>query len=312
MKLATDSRGRVQRVAGLLLAAGMAASPVAPAHVASAAECDRMSSSLLDAVRKEQWDAATREFDTKTPVHFAGGSELDALVACDSAGKVAGFRLVPHAVPEKTVGPNKPFRDLAAGLASRGVAVMRYDKRTRAHPELFAGGDYTLADEALDDAHAALALMRTQSQVDPARVFLLGHSMGASLAPFIARSEAMKGVILAAAPARPPVQMVRAQMTYLFNLDGMDGPLRLRPPVHVQAVSGAQSPAHARRRTQHACRIREGRARERGRGRRHRALDRGALRDRWRAVSLAAGKASRTRTAAPPWPIAPRHVDASR
>jgi len=300
----------------------MASLLVVPAHGASIAECERLSSSLLDSVRKEQWDAATRDFDTKmhelfppakvdavisqlvaklgrierlgnatsatsqegplvtTPIHFAGGSELDAIVGCDSEGKVAGFRLVPHAVPEKqgsrelpayadaslyrelpievgptklhgvlalpreahaapgvvlihgsgpgdmdeTIGPNKPFRDLAAGLASRGVAVMRYDKRSRAHPELFARGDYTLADEALDDAHAALSLMRTQPQVDPARVFLLGHSMGASLAPLIAKSEAVKGVILAAAPARPPMQMARAQMTYLFNLDGVVTP----------------------------------------------------------------------------------------
>jgi len=322
MGLATERRGTLQRMATCLLVAAMAALLAAPVEGASTADCERLSSSLLDSVRKQQWDAATLDFDRKmqellppakvaavidgivaklgrierfgdarsetqewgqlvtTPVHFAGGSEWDALVGCDSEGKVAGFRLVPHAVPEKrgsgelpgyadaslyrevaievgptklhgvlalpreahavpgvvlihgsgpgdmdeTVGPNKPFRDLAAGLASRGVAVMRYDKRTRAHPELFARGDYTLADEALDDAHAALALMRTQSQVDPARVFLLGHSMGASLAPFIAKSEAVKGVILAAAPARPPVQMVRAQMTYLFNLDGVVTP----------------------------------------------------------------------------------------
>jgi uncharacterized protein len=32
---------------------------------------------------------------------------------------------------DATVGPNKPFKDLALGLASRGIAVLRYDKRTR-------------------------------------------------------------------------------------------------------------------------------------------------------------------------------------
>lgn len=39
---------------------------------------------------------------------------------------------------DETVGPNKPFRDLAWGLASRGVAVLRYDKRTRVHGHKFA------------------------------------------------------------------------------------------------------------------------------------------------------------------------------
>ena len=34
---------------------------------------------------------------------------------------------------DETVGANKPFKDLAAGLASRGIAVLRYDKRTKVH-----------------------------------------------------------------------------------------------------------------------------------------------------------------------------------
>ena len=35
---------------------------------------------------------------------------------------------------DETIGPNKPFRDLAGGLASQGIAVLRYEKRTRQHP----------------------------------------------------------------------------------------------------------------------------------------------------------------------------------
>ena len=35
---------------------------------------------------------------------------------------------------DETVGPNKPFRDLSEGLNERGIAVFRYDKRTRVHP----------------------------------------------------------------------------------------------------------------------------------------------------------------------------------
>ena len=32
---------------------------------------------------------------------------------------------------DETLGPNKPFKDIALGLASRGIAVLRYEKRTR-------------------------------------------------------------------------------------------------------------------------------------------------------------------------------------
>ena len=34
---------------------------------------------------------------------------------------------------DETIGPSKPFCDLACGLASRGVAVLRYEKRTKQH-----------------------------------------------------------------------------------------------------------------------------------------------------------------------------------
>jgi uncharacterized protein len=39
---------------------------------------------------------------------------------------------------DETIGPNKPFRDLAHGLASRGIAVLRYEKRTKEHQIMMA------------------------------------------------------------------------------------------------------------------------------------------------------------------------------
>ena len=41
---------------------------------------------------------------------------------------------------DETIGPNKPFKDLAWGLASQGIAVLRYDKRTKAHASQFTPG----------------------------------------------------------------------------------------------------------------------------------------------------------------------------
>jgi type IV pilus biogenesis protein CpaD/CtpE len=29
---------------------------------------------------------------------------------------------------DETIGPNKPFKDITQGLASQGIAVLRYDK----------------------------------------------------------------------------------------------------------------------------------------------------------------------------------------
>jgi len=56
---------------------------------------------------------------------------------------------------DETFGPNKPFRDLAWGLAARDIVVLRYDKRTNIHPEQFRG-NFTVKEETLDDSLAAV------------------------------------------------------------------------------------------------------------------------------------------------------------
>jgi dienelactone hydrolase len=74
--------------------------------------------------------------------------------------------------------------------------------------------------EVIDDALAALALLRRTPGVDPRRVYLLGHSLGAWLAPVIAAEDGrVAGVILMAAPARPLEQLYVEQIRYLLSLD---------------------------------------------------------------------------------------------
>lgn len=98
---------------------------------------------------------------------------------------------------DETIGPNKVFADLAAGLAARGVATLRYDKRTRVHATRLAAErpDFTLDDEVVDDAVAALALVTARRDLGP--VFVVGHSQGAWLAPRIAARAKAAGVTVA-------------------------------------------------------------------------------------------------------------------
>ncbi len=98
----------------------------------------------------------------------------------------------------------KPFRDISDGLASRGVVVLRYEKRTRQYAERISGKPYTADDETVDDAVAALAFLRTQSAVDPKRVYLVGHGLGGYLAPRIAAADGkLAGMVVMAANQRP-------------------------------------------------------------------------------------------------------------
>jgi len=78
-----------------------------------------------------------------------------------------------------------PFRDLAEGLGKYGIASIRYDKRTFAHARKMAKERPTVRAETIDDALLAIERMKKDPRIDPGRIFLLGHSMGAMLAPRI-------------------------------------------------------------------------------------------------------------------------------
>ena len=122
---------------------------------------------------------------------------------------------------DETIGPNKPLRDIALGLARAGIASLRYDKRTRVHAAELAGQPITVDQEVTDDALAALRTLRAQPQVDPLRVFVLGHSLGAMMAPRVARRDGhLAGAVLLAAPERMNLDLVLRQMRYIRHLDG--------------------------------------------------------------------------------------------
>jgi hypothetical protein len=122
---------------------------------------------------------------------------------------------------DETIGRNKPFKDIAWGLAQVGIAVLRFDKVTFAHREALADvAGFTLADEYLPAALAAVGLLRVHPAVDPARIFLLGHSLGGTVAPRVAVAEpAIAGLILLAAGAQAMHWAAVRQVRYIAALD---------------------------------------------------------------------------------------------
>lgn len=118
----------------------------------------------------------------------------------------------------------KPYRDIAWGLASRGVAVLRYDKRAKVKPFWYFGRAFTVKDETIDDAVAALQLARQQPELDPARSFFIGHSLGGMLAPRIALADGhVAGVIIMAGATREKLQdAMPRQIEYMISLGGAD------------------------------------------------------------------------------------------
>ena len=124
---------------------------------------------------------------------------------------------------DETVGGHKVFRDLAQGLATRGIAVLRYEKRTRHYAALLTPvpGHFTVDDETVDDAVSAVRFLQQTKAVDNERLYLAGHSLGGLLAPRIGRrAPELRGLVLLAASIRPTDIVLAEQLEYLAGLDG--------------------------------------------------------------------------------------------
>ena len=126
---------------------------------------------------------------------------------------------------DEKVGKLTPFKDIALGLARRGVATVRYDKRSFAHGlkmVLDRKHPITVWEETIEDALLAAQLLRADSRINAGRVFLLGHSMGAMLAPRIECSGGdFRGLILLAGSPRRLEEIMLDQMAEM--LAGMTG-----------------------------------------------------------------------------------------
>lgn len=206
VQIALDSAGRI---AGLYLlppgsASGEAqpSQPPAPAPAAGEAREEQVT------VGKGEWalpgtltlPAGSGPFPAVVLVHGSGPQDRDS-----------------------TVGACKPFRDLARSLAARGIAVLRYEKRTKQHAAKMAAsaGSITVREETIDDALAAVALLKKHPSINPQRIFVAGHSLGGMLAPRIAALDAdIAGIILMAANARPVPELILEQLAYIRSLGG--------------------------------------------------------------------------------------------
>ena len=121
---------------------------------------------------------------------------------------------------DETIGPNKPFLDIARGLAAQGIAVLRYEKRSKARPQDFTSGPFGVDEETTFDGVLAVDALRKTAGIDPKRVFVLGHSQGGMMAPRIAAmSGHVAGLVLLAAPARSLLDIVIEQNRRLAVLD---------------------------------------------------------------------------------------------
>jgi dienelactone hydrolase len=124
---------------------------------------------------------------------------------------------------DESVGASKPFRDLAWGLATKGVAVLRYEKRTKEYGARFVAEKIKITprEETIDDAVTAASQLRKTEGIDPKRVFVLGHSFGGMEAPRVGKADPeIAGLIIMAGATRSIEDMIVEQTRYILSLNG--------------------------------------------------------------------------------------------
>jgi dipeptidyl aminopeptidase/acylaminoacyl peptidase len=108
------------------------------------------------------------------------------------------------------------FKQLSDTLSRRGIAVLRLDDRGLGA----SGGDAlnsTSADFA-DDIRAAVAYLRTRSDIDPNRIALAGHSEGGMIGPMVAATDPkIRAVVALAGPAIKGIEISMSQNKYLLD-----------------------------------------------------------------------------------------------
>lgn len=123
-----------------------------------------------------------------------------------------------------SIAMNKIYKDLAWGIASQGIAVYRYPKRTYLYGSLYLSGKkevgYTMMEEYVEDALLAIGKMRSRNDIDTNRIYLLGHSQGGDAAILTARLDGrIKGIIMASTTPRSLQDVMCEQLDYIYGYE---------------------------------------------------------------------------------------------
>jgi pimeloyl-ACP methyl ester carboxylesterase len=138
----------------------------------------------------------------------------------------------------------KPFRDMALGLAAKGIATLRYDKRNRVYntADVPPGRLLTIADETTDDATSAIKLALTIPNVS--KVYVLGHSQGGMMVPQIVNDNPMlAGAVVMSGPAKGMVDCLE----YQYRRVALDEKIRAQALRDIEMIRNIDTVADQRK-----------------------------------------------------------------
>lgn len=122
---------------------------------------------------------------------------------------------------DESIGEHKPFAVLADHLTRSGMLVLRVDDRGVGGSQSDGNpADDTTVDFATD-VRSALAYLRSRSEVDPARIGLIGHSEGALVGALVAAADdRLAFLVMLSGPGVPGDQMLALQTEKIARASG--------------------------------------------------------------------------------------------
>ena len=163
-------------------------------------------------------------FLSKEVVFSSDGLPLEGTILSPPGRRLPAAVLIQGTGPldrDETMGARKPFRDIANGLALLGIATLRFDKRSYTFFGRPETEQFTVEEEVIVDALSAISFLRKYEGIDPRRIFLIGHSLGGAMIPYIAtRDSLLAGAVMLAPPARSPEVITADQTAFKMRLQG--------------------------------------------------------------------------------------------
>ncbi|HEY3862699.1 MAG TPA: alpha/beta fold hydrolase [Verrucomicrobiae bacterium] len=136
---------------------------------------------------------------------------------------------------DEAIAGHRPFLVLSDWLTRRGIAVLRADDRGTAK----SGGKFAGATTAdfEGEAEAGVAYLKSRPEVNPARIGMIGHSEGGTIAPLVAsRDSSIAFIVMMAGTGVPGEQIVYEQNIAIAEASGAPHDKAVRNAEQVRAI----------------------------------------------------------------------------
>jgi pimeloyl-ACP methyl ester carboxylesterase len=153
----------------------------------------------------------------------AGVTLAGTLTIPSGTGTFPAVLLVTGSGPQnrnEEIFNHKPFLVLADYLTRKGVAVLRYDDRGAGE----STGDHSRStiEDFAGDTYAGFLYLREQSEIDPDRIGILGHSEGGIIAPLLAaRYRDIAFIVMLAGPGLSGDEILYLQNRAIAKASGI-------------------------------------------------------------------------------------------